>query len=444
MGYLFAEAKQAIMAMPSGQFRVITEHGKEKNLSKTDLLVYLCSNEKETIGDIQFFMKKQMGYDIDPNSLLEKVEEFIKDGLILSGSEINKFHPHYAFNIKKVIERVMTEEVSQKEKIITLGKVELSVTNECPFSCSYCSKKAQIMKEELLTLDEKKKILYDAYMLGANTMTLTGGEPLCERCFEDTLSLIRYGKELGFRRKVILTSGIGLSGRIPEIREAGVDEVQISYNGNQYFEEDRIRNLFIENNIQDIAKLNDYNIRLGICCVVTRENVTRFGEIIDFCLKNEIHSVYFYPVMPIGAAKQVWNELMPEPNLLRKAFEELKKYKEEYKLILNISAPQSFMYEGKYKQICDGGLDMVYVGETGRVAACACSELSTYSVKDNSLKWIWENAEYFEKFRVVKEYNEKCLSCTDMQMCVNTCYYRNKYLAGEERELFSTSELCTI
>lgn len=126
--------------------------------------------------------------------------------------------------MKEVLNHIDTEPDS--EQIVSLGKLELSVTHKCPFNCTYCSKKHH-KEDECLTLDEKKKVILDAYKLGSDTLTLTGGEPLCDEAVDETLELMKFAKEVGYKRRVILTSGYGIIENFSEIKRCGVIQISI-------------------------------------------------------------------------------------------------------------------------------------------------------------------------------------------------------------------------
>ncbi|MNP29273.1 pyrroloquinoline quinone biosynthesis protein PqqE [compost metagenome] len=94
------------------------------------------------------------------------------------------------------------------------------------------------------------------------------------------------------------------------------------------------------------------------------------------------------------------------------------------------------MQDEKPLQICEGGLYMLYVAESGDTAACACSAVSGFNVRDYSLSWIWRESKYFDKFRTVKSVNSLCHACDDYPLCINSCILRDN-LASKDMKFRS-------
>ena len=61
--------------------------------------------------------------------------------------------------------------------------VRVSVTDRCDFRCSYCmsDKMKFLPKEEILTLEELKRLCDVFVELGVKKLRITGGEPLIRK-----------------------------------------------------------------------------------------------------------------------------------------------------------------------------------------------------------------------------------------------------------------------
>jgi len=415
-------------------FRIINEHGNRMDMSFRELMVYLYCAGLATVDEIQKkIFEKCDRLNISSSEITRSIKMFEQANLIQYKENKVELHVHYSFNSDKIYKTIIEK---NDRSILSLGKIELSMTDQCPFECSYCSKKNHAMKTNYLSFDEKKELVLDAYNLGALTLTLTGGEPLHESIIGETIELVKYAKKIGFYRVVILTSGFGVKENFNAISESGVDEIQISYNGIKKYHEDKVRNEFIESNIENIVKLRDYGIKVGVCAVLTKESMGKIQEIVEFCISNRIVSVYFYPVMPVGSAEQVWKDIRLDVNELEIAIKEIKGMKEIYKDVLYISFPQSFLIEKDVKQICEGGLYTVYISEAGFVTVCACAPLSNENIRQRKLAEIWDDSLLFGRFREITEVDAECSKCAKRSLCLNSCVFRNEAATFKNKNFF--------
>src|SRR5437016_204209 len=112
------------------------------------------------------------------------------------------------------------------------------VTHRCPLHCPYCSNPTHLVSSrEELTTAEWKRVLDEAAELGALHVGFSGGEPL-QRA--DLAQLVAAARTAGLYSNLI-TSSIGLNRRrAEELKQAGLDSVQISFQSDQEPLADRI------------------------------------------------------------------------------------------------------------------------------------------------------------------------------------------------------------
>jgi cyclic pyranopterin phosphate synthase len=119
-----------------------------------------------------------------------------------------------------------------------LGVLRLSLTARCNLACPYCCPDTQD-PPELLTLQERCRVVESAVALGAHTLRLTGGEPLLHRGLEELIAALqplRHRKAShprGALREIALTSnGVLLSAeRARSLKAAGLDRITLSLDG---------------------------------------------------------------------------------------------------------------------------------------------------------------------------------------------------------------------
>jgi len=115
------------------------------------------------------------------------------------------------------------------------------LTYGCPLHCPYCSNPLDLAaySGELSTA-EWQRVLAEASDLGVLQVHLSGGEPLLRR---DLVPIVAAARDLGLYTNLI-TSGLGLSDRrAGQLRDAGLDHVQISVQADEPVLADRIAGL---------------------------------------------------------------------------------------------------------------------------------------------------------------------------------------------------------
>ena len=107
--------------------------------------------------------------------------------------------------------------------------LRLSVTDRCNFRCRYCMPAEGVSKREhseMLSFEELTEIVQTAVSLGVSKVRLTGGEPLVRRGIVDLCRSLRAIN--GVRELTMTTNGALLSQYAAELKQAGVDRLNIS------------------------------------------------------------------------------------------------------------------------------------------------------------------------------------------------------------------------
>lgn len=134
--------------------------------------------------------------------------------------------------------------------------LRLSLTDRCNLRCTYCMP-AEGLKwlpsSTTLTTDELVRLVrIGVDLLGITEVRLTGGEPLLR---PDLAQIIQAISALDARPEISLTTnGIGLDGRIEELRAAGLDRINVSLDT---LDRERFRRMTKRDRLDDVlAGLN--------------------------------------------------------------------------------------------------------------------------------------------------------------------------------------------
>lgn len=115
----------------------------------------------------------------------------------------------------------------------TLRDLRISVIDKCNLRCAYCMPKeifgddyAFLPEEELLTFEEITELARAFSELGVVKLRLTGGEPLLRKDIGQLIASLT--KIEGIEDIALTTNGILLPKRAKELKEAGLQRVNIS------------------------------------------------------------------------------------------------------------------------------------------------------------------------------------------------------------------------
>ncbi len=106
--------------------------------------------------------------------------------------------------------------------------LRISVTDRCNLKCVYCMPSGgvrHLRENEVLTDEEIVRIVRAACRHGLRKARITGGEPLMRKHITGLVASI---KETGVHELGLTTNGIMLSGLAGELKNAGLDRVNIS------------------------------------------------------------------------------------------------------------------------------------------------------------------------------------------------------------------------
>lgn len=111
----------------------------------------------------------------------------------------------------------------------TIDYLRLSVTDKCNLRCQYCMPESGVPAlnhEQVLRVEECVAIVRAAVRLGINKIRITGGEPLVRKGILDICRGI--GSIAGIRELCLTTNALLLNRYAKDLREAGVDRLNIS------------------------------------------------------------------------------------------------------------------------------------------------------------------------------------------------------------------------
>lgn len=110
-----------------------------------------------------------------------------------------------------------------------INYVRLAVTDRCNLRCFYCMPEEGIKyvpKSDLLNYEEMLRLMQVLANLGIEKVRITGGEPFVRKDMMDFLRALRQIE--GIRKINITTNGTLTAPLIPELKQLGIDSVNLS------------------------------------------------------------------------------------------------------------------------------------------------------------------------------------------------------------------------
>ena len=178
------------------------------------------------------------------------------------------------------------------------------LTYDCPLHCPYCSNPLALNEyRDELTTEEWQRVLAEAAELGVLQLHLSGGEPMQRH---DIVELVQCANQLGLYTNLI-TSGLGFSTRRAEqLRDAGLDHVQVSIQADEQALSDRIAGTAsFERKLVAARLVKQLGWPLTLNVVLHRLNIDRIGGILDMAedLRCRPYRARQHAVLRLGGAQ---------------------------------------------------------------------------------------------------------------------------------------------
>jgi PqqA peptide cyclase len=319
------------------------------------------------------------------------------------------------------------------------------LSHRCPLHCPYCSNPAQARGDRELTGEEWRRVFHQAAGLGVLQAGLSGGEPLVRR---DLSVIIESARGAGLYTNLI-TSGVGLDrARADELRKAGLDSVQLSFQADEAILGDEIAGASAhQRKLMAAAAIREAGLPLSLNFVLHRRNIDRLPQIIELteslgAARVELANVQFY-----GWAFSNRDALLPTRDQVRRARDAATAARARFAGRIDIFYVLPDYYETRPKPCLSGwGQRYLTVNPSGDVLPCptassAIPEMRFENVRTRSLDWIWRESESFNCFRGTEWMPEPCRSCPQKEIDFGGCRCQAALLTGSAAH---TDPVCSL
>jgi PqqA peptide cyclase len=289
------------------------------------------------------------------------------------------------------------------------------LTYRCALHCPYCSNPVDHARSSTeLTTAEWQRVLTEAEALGVVQLHLTGGEPLAR---QDVTALVAHARGLGLFTNLI-TSGVPLAReRLVELRDAGLDAVQLSVQGPDAESSDRLAGYAsFEAKMQVARWVRELDLPLTINAVLHRENLDRVGEIVALGERLDAQRLELANTQYLGWALANRAALMPTREQLDRGRDVAFAAKRRLEGRIEVLFVLPDYYADRPRACMDGwARRFVNVTPDGTVLPCQAARsipgLPFERVTERPLGAIWSSSPALNAFRGDAWMVEPCRSC---------------------------------
>jgi PqqA peptide cyclase len=320
------------------------------------------------------------------------------------------------------------------------------LTHRCPLGCPYCSNPLEMDKrQDELDTATWARVFREAAGLGVLQVHLSGGEPASRR---DLVDITAAARDAGLYTNLI-TSGVGVTAKLlAALADAGLDHVQISIQDSEAKSADRIagyEGAYVRKRAL-AAEVIALGLPLTANIVIHRANIDRIDELVAMALDMGAARVEIAHVQYYGWALRNRAALMPTREQVERAAGRVQALREEHhgRIVIDAVVPD---YYARFPKPCMGGWGRrsLNVTPSGRVLPCHAAEsipgLEFWSVRDHSLRDIWESSPSFNAFRGTAFLPEPCRSCERRELDFGGCRCQAFAITGDAK---ATDPVCHL
>jgi pyrroloquinoline quinone biosynthesis protein E len=264
----------------------------------------------------------------------------------------------------------------------------------------------------------------------------------------DLVEIMAAARDAGLYTNLI-TSGVGVTDRrLGELADAGLDHVQISVQDSEPKSADRIAGYdgAYARKRALAAQVVALKLPLTVNIVIHRANIDRIDDMVAMALDMAASRVEIAHVQYYGWALKNRAALMPSREQVENAVGRVAALRQAHhgRIVIDAVVPD---YYARFPKPCVGGWGRrsLNVTPAGRVLPCHAAEsipgLEFWSVKEHSLRDIWENNPAFNAFRGTAFLPEPCQSCERRELDFGGCRCQAFALTGDAR---ATDPVCHL
>lgn len=201
-----------------------------------------------------------------------------------------------------------------------INYLRVSLTDRCNLRCQYCMPeegiKDKVAHKDTLYIEEVYHIIEELAQLGISKVRFTGGEPLVRKGIVDLISMTN--KLPGIKEIAMTTNGLLLKKYARELKEAGLDRVNISLDT---LDRDKYKEITRGGSLEKVLEAIEISKEVGLTPIKLNTvliggfNDDEIEDFINLTIDEDI-DVRFIELMPIGEARDFSEENFLSNNVI--------------------------------------------------------------------------------------------------------------------------------
>lgn len=312
----------------------------------------------------------------------------------------------------------------------------MELTHRCPLKCPYCSNPLAMdrARDEMDTASWKR-VISEAAGIGTLQGHFSGGEPMVR---DDLAALIRHARAEGLYTNLITSAALLDARRMDELAEAGLDHVQISFQGAESDMADHIaglRNAHVRK-LAAARLVRTAGLALTVNAVMHRRNLHQLAAMLDLAVEVGAQRIEVAHVQYYGWALKNRAALMPTRAQLDEATRIVEAARQRLEGVLSIDYVVPDYYASRPKA-CMGGWARRFFNVTpsGKMLPCHAAEtighLTFETVRDRSVGEIWAQSAAFNAYRGTGWMPAPCQGCERTEIDWGGCRCQALALTGD-------------
>lgn len=346
------------------------------------------------------------------------------------------------------------------------------VTEACNLRCRHCHVSSTGAGPDELTTREGMGFVDQLATIEAFRMLVySGGEPLVRKDIDE---LLAHSARRGLVN-VIATNGTLIdAGRARELKRLGVRGIAVGFDSTDPSIHNEIRRspTAFDRAMRGIEACKAAGMVVQINFTAMRENLATLPDVIRFCHEIRADIMLCYQLVPMGRGSAIVDSALSAEETRELVSTVRRMQRDAVTIVEPVAAPQYWPHllgrdhtgekppmSGDAFHGCAAGWGLLYVKPNGNVWPCPFVPISGGSVRDKSLREIWEQSDIFMKLRDRSQLKGKCGECENKEICGGcrgkayaasgdplgedpACYlhhagkpaYKAEFISGRERE----------
>lgn len=313
---------------------------------------------------------------------------------------------------------------------IKLRELYIEVGSKCYLTCKHCSSEACAVANQSINTHKLCNVLKEGKELGANLLTISGGEPLLH---EGLFDFVRFAKKNDYFVKMyscgVLKDNdqyVSISDELfDKLKNAGVETIIFSLHGRPETH-DYITSLkgSYEIAIDSIKRAIARKFKVEIHTVPMKVNYKEIPYIFQVADELGTIQVSLLRLVPQGRLRKNQDLDMTKEDYFK--FKDITDNLEKKQVKLRLGSPYSCLTPDKVN-CCSAGKNKLLIGPNGDVYPCEAFKTQlkgrTSNIYTSTLKEIWFNDPVLNTIRELSVYQiENCNNCKLSTHCMGGCH----------------------